>query len=460
MHNLRSFFIAALAVVPGIASAFESDVHFGLTKWLALQAGYTPGQAETIATGDQRVDSGDMQFIELMPGYACTAHDAESATLVAQHHDPTAGKVPAPPDARTVVAGSDAARTLAVEIAKASPAQTSFLLFKLGTAVHALQDSWSHQGVPDVPQIPLDVATCDPNFAWGHPKTRGGWNSHRADLTSQWPADTMAMAAASYEVLQQYPPIDRGQRKAKPWNDLRALVETFARASTKTDKRKWFEAQGITDVSFLEGVSLPDGAQPFTQQWGGRKLPPLPTLQSTQHHIDADLLAFMSDFFREWASTGDLNALAAKVAPGPAGAATKDASARKGVGATTAASELAARLKLWRIRDHGRVAALVHATQPLTARERASVDAIAKDPRALASYEAPTQAYFPLVVKGPEPSPLLGFIITPGAANTPSAGRALAIAKFRHAPYDTVEVVAQKVDNRWSILSIGAVVDH
>jgi len=38
--------------------------------------------------------------------------------------------------------------------------------------------------------------------------------------------------------------------------------------------------------------------------------------------------------------------------------------------------------------------------------------------------------------------------------------RVIAVTKFRHAPYDTVEVLGERIDNRWYIVAIRAVVDH
>jgi hypothetical protein len=46
-----------------------------------------------------------------------------------------------------------------------------------------LQDSWSHQGAPDVPLGGKSGIECDPARALGHAKARGGAHSHRADLT-------------------------------------------------------------------------------------------------------------------------------------------------------------------------------------------------------------------------------------------------------------------------------------
>jgi hypothetical protein len=447
---------AGLFLVPGTAAAFERDVHFGLTKWLALKAGFTPQEAEALATGDQRVDSGDMQFIELVTAYACLAKNKESSTLVEQHHYPPPGRGPGPPEQRAVLAGSDPVRKLALDATKVSPTQAGFLLFKFAEALHALQDSWSHQGIPDLPHPLEGAVVCDPTLAWAHPLSRGGWNSHKADLTHEWPADTVAMAKATYDLLLQYPAIADVKRSPKEWAEIRPLLDGFIRASTKSDKKKWFVGQGILDVSFLEGITLADGAEAFELRWGGHRLPRLPTLQSTQHRIGTELLDFYSRFFTQWMSTDDFDGLATAFGAPPL--ARANASGRSP--ATMVKAELAARLRVWRIRDHGRVAELAHASQPLTARQRSTLSSIAKDGNSLARYPSPTEAFFPLEVKGPEPSPLLGFVI---AAIEPSAAgheRAVAMTKLRHAPYDTVVILAERLDGRWRIVSLGAIVDH
>jgi hypothetical protein len=63
-------------------------------------------------------------------------------------------------------------------------------------------------------------------------------------------------------------------------------------------------------------------------------------------------------------------------------------------------------------------------------------------------------------VNGPEPSPLLAFILYPVQSSKQGNPRAIAVTKFRHAPYDTVEVLAERIVNRWYIVAIRAVVDH
>jgi hypothetical protein len=125
MYCARLFLFTGLLLVAAGASAFESDVHFGLTQWLALQAGFDDESAITIATGDQRVDSGDMQFIELVLMYACVRQEDLGSKLTAEHHYPTAGMVPGTPEARLVVAGGDAARKAALEIIKVPAKQAN-----------------------------------------------------------------------------------------------------------------------------------------------------------------------------------------------------------------------------------------------------------------------------------------------------------------------------------------------
>ena len=195
-------------------------------------------------------------------------------------------------------------------------------------------------------------------------------------------------------------------------------------------------------MSFLEGISLPDGARPFEQQWPGRKLPPLAAAESRQHAVDAHVLEFYNSFFARWLGTVDFGAVAAQFGASPDGN-----------------SELGMRLKLWRLRDHGSVAELAHTPGPFTARQQATLDAIANRPNAYARYPNIAAAYFPLLPHGDDVSPLLPFFVS---VSTPPAGhpRAMAAVKFRHAPYDLVGVVAEKLGAAWRVVSIVSTVDH
>jgi len=439
-------FALLLASTP--AFAFESDVHFGLTQWLAMQAGFGSEAAQIIATGDQRVDSGDMQFIELVLIYACVGKDELGQRLARDQHYPSAGPATGPPEQRMVQPGSAPALKAATDLLKTPLDKSPYMLLLLGGAVHTLQDSWSHQGTPDVPR-PGDAITCDPNRAWSHPAARGGWNSHKADLTVYWPADTLAMAKATYDIFARYPMPAGAKQKPKAWNEIAPALDAFARASTKTDKKNWFVAHGIADVSFLEGISLPDGKERFTQRWPGRKLPPLPSAESRQHDVNPELLAFFGRFFTQWMSSDDFAALATTFGPVTAKRGRKP----------VPDPQLVARLEVWRLRDHGRVADIAHSLKPLSAIQRRQIDAAAKPSDAFARYTSPGDAFFPLLPRGKDISPLLPYYVS---VDNSIAGkpRAVAVAKLRHAPYDSIAVVAEQVDGQWRIVAITSTTDH
>jgi hypothetical protein len=448
MKHVRDYLAAALLAVAPHAVAYESDVHFGLTKWLAIQAGFTSEAADIIATGDARVDSGDMQFIELVLIYGCAGSDSLGERLAGEHHYPSQGPAVGPPEQRSVQAGGPVATRSATALLSTPLDKSPYSLLLLGGALHTLQDSWSHQGVPGVPRFG-DALACDPARAWAHPQARGGWDSHKADLTPFWGAEVAAMAKATFDVLVSYPMPARMKQPAKAWNAIAPELDPFVRAATKSDKKGWFVAHGVDDVSFLEGISLPDGAEPFTVQWQGRKLPPLSSVESSQHETDPEVLAFFGEFFRQWMTRDDFAATA--IAFGPTAAVR---AGRK----PFPDAELVARLKAWRIRDHGRVAELAHSPGKLSAKQVAALDAVARKPGAFAHYDAPEDAFYPLLPRGKYASPLLPFYVRLDTAT--ARPRAVAITKLRHTPYDSLAVVAEKTDGKWRVVSILSTVDH
>lgn len=440
LRTVRLLGLPALLAVAAHCWGFESDVHYGITQWLALKAGFNEREAATIATGNQRVDSGDMQYTDVGLLYACLGKDDVSARRAGADHYPSAGTLPGAPETRAVSPGSDVAMKAAAAMLKVEPAKAGFMLLKLGEALHILQESWAHQGIPDIAYGGRTGIECDATRAWGHPKARGGADSHKADLVRHWPADTIAAAKATYDVLTRFAPVDGAKRKPQSWDAIRPRLDTFIKASTKSRKRAWFNAEGITDVAFLEGISLPDGDRAFDSRWQGRRQPPLPTDQSRQHYVDPTLLDFYHAFFERWMTARDFNALAAQFGP-PAGPRR---------------DELVARLKVWRIRDHGRVADLAHVARPLSDAERARVDQIAGARNAFPKYANVRDAYFPLLPNIEGVSPLLPFFI----AETSKDRVALAAVKFRHTPYDAVAVRAIKTARGWRIDSIVGTVDH
>jgi hypothetical protein len=267
----------------------------------------------------------------------------------------------------------------------------------------------------------------------------------------------MSMAKATYEVLTQYPTVSGIKRAPRSWDEIRPALDRFVAASTKSEKKRWFAAQGIDDVAFLDGISLPDGVEPFALAWPGRSLPPLGSPQSRQHEVPPDLLDFYNRFFERWVTTADFQAMAAEFAPD---ASPRDMKSPSAVQNAMGKAELAARLKAWRLRDHGRIGDIAHSLQPLTARERATLDAAAKAPNAYARYDPPANAFYPLLPRGNGASPLLPFFVGRPVGAPGKNPTAVAVTKFRHLPYDTIAVVAEQVGGRWRAVSIVAVVDH
>jgi hypothetical protein len=453
MRALLAVLLPVSAIFAGDAQAYESDVRFGLTRWLAVQAGFTPAQADIVATGNRRNDSGMMDTLEFALQYACLGEDSHGAQLAQDLHYPSARKVPAPPAERAVVKGGDAARKASAEMVKSRPDQAGFHLHKLGESLTPLQDSWSHQGVPDVPAT--GYFPCDATRASAHPAQRGGWSSHKADQARLWPEDTVAMARATYDVLVAFPPIDKVAREPRDWASLQPAMAAFTRAGTKTEKKAWFAAQGFTDTSFLEGITLPDGKERWTQRWEGHRLPPLARARSEQRPIDADVLDFFNGFFADWMSTAKFDDVAAKYA------AKRDARAKTGPaspGRVMEPAEIAARLKLWRLRDHGRVADIAHSPGALTPAQLTAIHRLARDPEAFARYATFNETFYPLMPKGKDVQALFAFVVAPIPGGP--RPRMAAMTKLRHLPYDTIAIVAEKFDAGWAIVGVTATVDH
>jgi hypothetical protein len=243
--------LTAVGLLAGSVSlqAWEADVHYGLTKWLALQAGYSTQQAEWVASSNQGTDdSWPRNPIATTVIAACGRfRDPDSSETVRYNHFPAQKGPPNAPAIRVVEPGKafeDAGRR---RIPAVDGKEDT--LRALGRYLHTFQDSWSHQGVPDVPPW------CEPSLAWGHSKARGGWACHIADQTYHWyDSDVPAMAQATYDILRQSLP----GANAPDWNALDPKVEYFSAARTKWMKDEWFKAENFSDRRFLQGISLPD----------------------------------------------------------------------------------------------------------------------------------------------------------------------------------------------------------
>jgi hypothetical protein len=432
--------------------AYEGDVHYGLTKWLAQRAGFGDGEAEAIALGNHRVDSGAMNSLEVIPDYACAHKHAGAAQKMAELHFPSAARVPSAPAARAVHADSPAARRRVEAVLRQAKGREGQVLALFGAGLHTLQDSWSHAGTPAATALGAGVS-CDEALSSGHPVSRGGPNAHDADLTHVFPGDVVPMAKATYDALIGYPAISSRQRTARPWNELVEDVSRFARARTKTEKREWFIAAGINATDFLEGVSLPDGANPGPLEFSGRSLPPLKDGRSTQWDAPEDARQFFDRLIARWLSSERIEDVVSDLASPPN---EKRAGKRKAL-----LRELTARMSLWKLRDHGAAAKLAHAPAALTQQQLAAVSKLTRDSSAFVQTAAVGGAFLPLIAKGEKPSPLLPYVvrILPPDGSSNSV-RAIAFARLKHAPYDTVGWIAERSSSGWVLIDMIATVDH
>lgn len=412
------------------ARAYEADVHFGLTKWLAQKAGFEPYEANLIALGDQRVDSGSMDSISLVLDYACGREDPAIAEKATRIHFPS--------DDRRIVPGSVAARRAPDDLlglARDNNAQQLLLLF--GASLHPLQDSWAHAGVSATSAASMPIK-CNAALVSGHPA------SHAADITSKTPADIQPMAMATYEYLRRYPPLAGRQRHAVAWEEISPDLDRFARAATKTEKRQWFLSHGIDDANFLEGVSLPDGPDPGSLKFAGRLLPELIGSPSTQWGVTEDVRAFFDKIIERWLSAEKLEVVVAELC-----------------GKKTPSRELLARMKLWKVQDHGLVSSLAHAPALLTAKQLTTVDNLTRAQTVYVQARTARDALLPVIAKGAEVSSLQPYVIRPLAPRGDGKPeRFIAIARLRHAPYDTVGWVVEHEQNGWILVDMISVVDH
>lgn len=420
------------------AYAYERDVHYGLTLWLALKAGFLQHEAEAIARGNARVDSGGPTAIDPILGYACAFPDLAAALRVQLIHFPSSRAVPALPGERTVVAGSESAKRAASEAIKSSVGNEAEMLSLFGASLHPLQDSWSHRGIPDVPQFG-GTLKCDPTLVGGHPLARGGANSHKANLTFAYPQDVLEMADATYTFLRQYPPIAGRKREPTAWPTLISDISAFAGARSKAEKSRWFQQQHFASTAFLDGISLPDGGQRSEPNLDYGVLPKLSIGSPRQYDAPQEQQTFFDALLAAWLL--------------PTGS---DQLLRPMITATSGrAEQVLARLRLLKLHDHGLSATALHGNKDLSRSDLRKLAQQTGTPRASINPANVADALMPLVAKAEEASLQLHYVLRPL-----SGGRVLAILRLKHLPYDTAGLIAEKTDTGWRLVDVVVAVDQ
>jgi hypothetical protein len=193
---LLIFTAALLSSAP--AMAWEKDLHYAMTRYLAEQAGFSTAAAIVIADADQSLD--DLPSLSAIPLMILvqTNGSLQASLLVQRGHFPASAPPPRAAAQRTVSMNSADARALA-EVAIADPNAD---LKRFGEALHPFQDSWSHQGVPDVPLRPFFQRY--PDLSFGHPYSRGGWSRHDADLMNLHSAEVSQVRDETFLLLCRF----------------------------------------------------------------------------------------------------------------------------------------------------------------------------------------------------------------------------------------------------------------
>lgn len=418
---LASALVASISL-PAIA--YERDVHYGLTYWLALKAGFSPHEAGAIAIGNARVDSGGPDHIDAIIDYGCAQPDPTAAKRVqARHH----------------LSREEARQEIdrVIHKAKEHPAQ---MLSLFGQVLHPYQDSWSHTGMPGEFGTRGQL-NCIAGLALANPAARGGADSHNTNLTYIFPDDVLAMAKESYDAIASYPHVGARTRSVTPWPELVNSIKGFSRAKTKTQKRDWFVAEGVLETDFLAGITLPDGPGIGLLQFSGGLLPQLTSSQSNQYDAPQEQRNFFDKFFAAWLAGKPLNDFLG--------------------GDDRKKTQLIARLKLLKVRDHGLTAATLHRKGALTRTDLARIEALSGKSAVQIQTTTLADSFLPLMDQGDKPSALLPYVVRPlKGVNSKDEQRVVAITRLKHLPYDTEGWIVAKTGGNFKLIDVVVLLDQ
>lgn len=442
----------ALAVALSCAlpsNAYEDDVHYGLTLWLAKQAGFLDAEAETIATADVEIDHSGAKAVSLVLFYSCISKDKVMSGIAGELHFPP-GHVPAPASQRVVTPGEEEALRASTHYIEKPTKPEESNLGKFGYGLHPLQDSWSHQGVPDIPTTPWEF--CSPTLSWGHPEARGGFDKHEADWTWKYPDDAMKMARGTYKQLCKYQKELRGRPCGVDFQRLSEDVKAFISSETKAEKAQWLNQRKIDGDSIVAAITIKNGAG-FKSKYSppdytAASLRPVPLSRFTAPVANSSE-GFMRAFFTAWLTERDMSSVVDRFveSSGYRGAFGED-SAR-----VVDPLVLAAQLRFWRVRDHGGIVAsplaATHDLTRLTRGQIADIPSLAQDE----PYQTLEDALLPLSASG---TPLL----TEFVGRRDGRKSVVGIARLRHAPYELVIVMADYLKSGLKVTTVTSVIDN
>lgn len=430
------------------AIAWESDMHYGLTVWLAHQVGFEESDALKIGDGAQMHDTGWITPVHL-GAYACYFRDKNSLYTIGERHFPSANHAPSEPKRRAVTPNENVAVN-AIQNAIKEQADP----VKFGRLLHPLQDSWSHQGVPDVPIF------CWSDYAYSHPRDRGGWWRHKSDLTYLYPTDALLTARVTYEMLGLYRQSRVGGAQRKWSSSVEAKVVDFIEADTLLRKWMWFDEQQVPNRSkAVEGISLPFGSDEIEARARRfRGAPPAdgaPLLIGDSEQL-TQLRRTVDEFLKDWISEARFERVRPRSMWWQKYADLDQITKNFGIPerGKSGADDIAVAFNMWLAGDHGVIETHGHGERETLGRLADVLASLKTSPmKSLAdALLADVGGNIPYVLA----SEIVG---EPGQTMKFNKDRATLFFRFAHAPHDGLLVSFERRATVWKIVNLAWTID-
>ncbi|MBE0619746.1 MAG: hypothetical protein IH605_04075 [Burkholderiales bacterium] len=442
--------IALLALSSGNAIGYETDVHYGLTRWLARSAGFSEVEADEIARANERTDTGALDAKHAMIWRLCMLRDKNASARTRILHFRSQNPVPKDPPDRPVSHTESFAWLEVKTILNEHGTDSADRLNRFGQALHGLQDALSHAGIPDT------VAICSRQWMWAHPEERGGYRSHQADLTYKDVPSCMTMAAITYDATSLMAR-NLGRGKAERFSRWAHDVELFCRADSKSGKVDWFRRRGmgqlakpiVRTTSLRAGIEFYDDVPDLDLLPKMANLKPIATDIMLSEIVDAtrsdlksspvpsDVRDWFNEFFQSWfaADQQGITEVASRFFA---------ESVEVWPGARLKPRMSAAFLLYWRIRDHGQA-------EDLAFRENAFTATLTSE-----QFLPPTSDWQSYLIR--ERAQERPFLLV--QRDGPKGVEYIAFAVLKRAPTDVIIFVAQPGAKALEITQASSIVVH
>jgi hypothetical protein len=243
-------------------------------------------------------------------------------------------------------------------------------------------------------------------------------------------------------------PYRDASRPSVKFDQLVLELEEFRRAKTKLAKQAWFTDRSISDTAFLQNISIPDGGiiRRIAAAVTRNRITP-PTMGWRAPSVAADAKDLTKSIFGHLIRQEFLQL--SKMADAESIAACYGLSKR--ISADKMTDLVTNLLKLFMVRDHGSVARF-HDRRRMDDLISELPALLAKSP--FASYDTLEQALMP--VAGTDDR----FIIAPFPPPAEPGTKFLVLARFVHAPSDTIALALERRGTTLVITSVEWVVEH